>query len=106
MSDASCVTYACNLTDKTVTLTTNQKFCRNILVTNPLVTIGEHSFIASTESSLESEVSATDFPEHKNQLISIFKNSWETVSIKGDHLKRTDVMQQKINFEKGANPFL
>ena len=104
-SVASCVTYACNLSDKTLTLTTNQKFCHGILVTNPLVTIGEHSFIASMGSSLESEVNETDFPEHKKQLINILKKFRETVAIKGDHLGRTDVIQHKIILEKDAKPF-
>ena len=63
-SVASCVTYVCNSTDKTLTLLTNQKFCRGILVTNPLVTIGEHSFIASNESRLENEINETDFPNY------------------------------------------
>ena len=69
------------------------------------MTIGEHSFTASTESSLESEVNRTDFPHHQKQLISILKKFRGTVAIKGDRLGRTDIIQHKIILEKEAKPF-
>ena len=105
VSDTFCTTFVCTSSDKTLTLTTNSKFCKGIVVTNPLITIGEHTFSTYAASGLETEVNETDFPEHCGELIKILRKFRETVAIKGDKLGRTDVLQHKIILEEGAKPF-
>ena len=39
VSDSFCTTSVCTSSDKTLTLTTDSKFCKGIVVTNPLIII-------------------------------------------------------------------
>ena len=43
VSEFFCTTFVCT-SDNTLTLTTDSNFCKGVLVTNPLITIGEHRF--------------------------------------------------------------
>ena len=61
VSDSFCTTFVCTSSDKTLTLLTDTKFCKGIVVTNLLITIGEHSFSTYAASGLETKVNETDF---------------------------------------------
>lgn len=89
-SENCCETYVCNYSDKTVHLLTNCKFCKGIVVTNSLITIGEQSFTTSADVDIEMiarEVNKTEFPEHKEQLLNIFHKFREAIALKGDKLR-------------------
>ena len=105
VSDSFCTTFVCTSSDKTLTLTTDSKFCKGIVATNLLITIDEHTFDTYAASRLETEVNEKDFPEHRNELISILRKFRETVAIKGDKFGRTDVLQHKSVLEEGSKPF-
>ena len=102
----SCTTsFVTNSSDKTVTLPPDSKFCRGVVVTSPLLTIGEHTFSTLASSGLEEEVNKTDFPGNRSELLGILQEYRDTVAIKGDKLGRTNVLQHKILLTDDAKPF-
>ena len=105
VSGSSTTSYVTNSTDKTMTLTADSKFCRGIVVTNPLITLGEHTFSTLASSGLDDEVNMTDFPEHRSELLEVLKTFRDTVAIHGDKLGKTEVLQHKIILADEAKPF-
>ena len=49
ISENFCTTYVCNNTDKTLRLSNDCKFCNGIVITNPLITIDEHTFTSAID---------------------------------------------------------
>ena len=109
ISDNCCTSYACNYSDKIICLLKDQTFCRGIVVANPFVTIGEHSFTASIETTQETiakEINTTDFPQYESQLIQALRKFRDAIALEGDRLWSTDVLQHNIVLEDDAKPFL
>ena len=69
-------------------------------MTNPLITISEHTFTNCAASVLESEVNETEFPEHRKPLFKILKKFRK----QRDKLGRTDVLLHKIILNEGVKP--
>ena len=88
-------------------LLTDSDFCKGVVVTNPLITVDEHSFFSTsnTEPKVEKEVNKTDFPKPRESMIKILDHHRETIAVEGDKLGRTDAIQHTTLLEEGARPF-
>ena len=66
------LTYVCNYSDKTLRLSNDYNFCKGIVITNPLITIDEHTFTSAIEidkGMIARELNSIRFREHEDQLL-------------------------------------
>ena len=108
ISEQFCTTYVCNHTDKTAGLSKDGTFCSGIVITNPLITIDEHTFTSAIDidrGMIARKLNSLGFQEHGDQLLETLLKFRNAVAIKGDTLGHTEVLQHEIILEDGGRPF-
>ena len=84
-------------------------FCEGVILENGTLTLTEKAFacmsFTDTLDKLESELPQTDFPQYRSELVRLLNRHRDTVTLSGDKLGRTSVIQHQVNLETGSKPF-
>ena len=104
----TCETFIYNNSDKRLTLNAGQIVCSGIILNNQMLDIKSEAFCCLTsveESMIETEIGDLQFPQGKEELLSILTKYRDVLAFDGDTLGRTDVVTHKIVLEENAKQF-
>ena len=105
----TCYVYVSNQTEKKIILRPREVFCEGIGLNHGTLTLTEKAFACLSFSGsidkLESEISQTDFPQCKSQMVKLLTEYIYIVALTGDKLGKTNVIENQIVLKKDCKPF-
>ena len=100
--------YARPNSGKTISIVSGSTFCDVVILTVKPVTLSHEALTCDFDDNcltLDKELSSIDFPNVRNDLLTLLNKFRCTVALTGDKLGRTNVIEHEIVLQEGSKPF-